>query len=100
MVRLGRGSDRETICYHMVVGRQQVLVQFDSDLVAALDERAGVEGVSRSELLRRFVRAMLADDLASSVDQRIVDGYLRIPAVAPDGLVEALAAASIDAEPW
>lgn len=80
--------------------RQQVLVQLDDELLAALDERAASEGVSRSELLRRLARRGLGSDLEARVDDAITEGYRRVPAQPGDELVRALAIASIEAEPW
>ena len=84
----------------MVMAREQVLIQLDDGLLAILDERAAEEGVSRSELLRRFARAMLAEGIEGRIDQAIAEGYRRIPAEPPADDVLALAAASIEAEPW
>ena len=84
----------------MVMAREQVLVQLDGGLLSLLDERAVEEGVSRSELLRRFARAMLAEGIEGRIDQAIADGYRRIPAEPPAGDVWALAIAFIEAEPW
>lgn len=84
----------------MAMAREQVLVQVDDSLLALIDERAAEEGVSRSELLRRFARSMLAEGIEGRIDQAIAEGYRRIPAEPPDATVLALAAASIEAEPW
>lgn len=80
--------------------REQVLIQVDDSLLALLDERAAEEGVSRSELLRRFARTMLVEGIEGRIDQAIADGYRRIPAEPPGDDVVALAVASIEAEPW
>lgn len=84
----------------MVMSREQVLVQLDDQLLALLDERAAEEGTTRSELLRRFVRAGLADEIESRIDAAIAEGYRRAPAEGPSKLTQALAIASIEAEPW
>jgi metal-responsive CopG/Arc/MetJ family transcriptional regulator len=75
-------------------------VQLDDQLVALLDERVAEEGTNCSELLRRFVRAALAQGVESRIDEAIREGYRRIPAEEPSELVNALAGASIEAEPW
>ena len=80
--------------------RTQVLIQLDDDLLAQLDERAGAEGVSRSELIRRAARALMASDAEAALDRAIADGYRRHPASPPGPDVVAAAAASIDEEPW
>ena len=65
--------------YHMGVGRKQVLVQLDDDLVARLDRLAEQEGVSRSELLRRGATAVLeAADLLEA-DRELRAAYRRVP---------------------
>lgn len=84
----------------MAMGRTQVLVQLNEELLRALDERVVSEGVSRSELIRRAVAGWLADDIEASTDRRIVEGYRRLPAQEPAPWVEQLATASIEAEPW
>lgn len=82
------------------MSRTQVLVQLDDDLLAQLDERAGAEGISRSELIRRAARALVANDAEAALDRAIADGYRRCPATPPGPDVVARAAASIDEEPW
>jgi metal-responsive CopG/Arc/MetJ family transcriptional regulator len=61
------------------MGRREVLVQLDDDLVARLDQLAEVEGTSRSELLRRGASAVLeaADQLEA--DRVLRDAYRRVP---------------------
>lgn len=82
------------------MSRTQLVVQVDDDLLAPLDERAGAEGISRSELIRRAIRAFVASDAEAVLDRAIADGYRRHPASrsAPD--VVARAAASIEEERW
>lgn len=84
----------------MVMVRIQTLVQLDERLVALLDERAGMRGTSRSALVRQAIEAYLAGDAQGAIDAAILDGYERIPASPPSPLTLALAAASIDEEPW
>ncbi len=57
------------------MGRVQVLVQLDDDLLSLLDERAAAAGVSRSEMVRRGVRAVLASNVESKLDEAIAEGY-------------------------
>lgn len=83
-----------------MVVRTQVIVQLDDDLLAQLDERACAEGVSRSELIRRAARALVASDAEAALDRAIADGYRRRPAVPPGPAIAARATASIDEEPW
>lgn len=73
------------------MARTQTLVQLSDALVAALDQRAARQGVSRSQLIREAVEAHLRDDLDTEISRRIVAGYERIPQATADdwGDVEA-----------
>ena len=73
-----RGCRRHMV-YHMVVARREVLVQLDDDLVEKLDEMARRVEVSRSELLRRGALTVLQADEWAQADERLVDGYNKIP---------------------
>lgn len=68
----------------MTVTRKQILVQLTEEQVVALDHRARRDGVSRSQLIRQAVDALLADDEEARIDAAIVEGYRRIPAGTPD----------------
>lgn len=57
-------------------------------------------GTSRSDVIRRAVRAWLADGVEARIDEAIAAGYRRIRAPAPDTFVHASAVASIEEEPW
>jgi metal-responsive CopG/Arc/MetJ family transcriptional regulator len=81
------------------MARQQTLVQLSDSLVAALDERAALRGVSRSRLIREAVERYLAAGRSAEIDAAIVDGYTRVPPE-PDPWAEAEARESIRAEPW
>ena len=83
-----------------VMARTQTLVQLDDELVALLDQRAAHEGASRSALIRRAIEGYLAADRDAALDAAIVAGYRRVPAREPLPELVALAAASIDEEPW
>jgi hypothetical protein len=83
----------------MAIARQQTLVQLTDRLLAALDERAARDGVSRSRLIREAVEAYLAAGRSAAVDRAIVDGYTRIPPE-DDPWAEAAARESIRREPW
>jgi metal-responsive CopG/Arc/MetJ family transcriptional regulator len=65
--------------YHMDVGRREVLVQLDDDLVLRLDQLAEKQGTSRSELLRRGAAAVLqaAEDIEA--DRALREAYRRVP---------------------
>ena len=65
--------------YHMVMGRRQVLVQLDDELVERLDELADEEGTSRSELLRRGASAVLAAADEVKADRALRAAYHRQP---------------------
>lgn len=85
----------------MGVGRRQVLVQLNDELLAHLDERAARLGQSRSELIRRALEREVRSERKRAIDRQIVEGYQRKP---PDGELDAWADASarrsIAAEPW
>lgn len=54
-------------------------MQLDDELVAELDRVANREGASRSELIRRGVRALLeAGDEVEAV-RELVESYRRVP---------------------
>jgi metal-responsive CopG/Arc/MetJ family transcriptional regulator len=63
----------------MVMGRREVLVQLDEDLVDRLDRLAKTEGVSRSELLRRGAAAVLDAAELHDADHALQDAYRRVP---------------------
>lgn len=54
-------------------------MQLDDELVAALDERAAKEKVSRSELIRRAVAEHLRDLDWEEQDRITIEAYRRIP---------------------
>jgi hypothetical protein len=61
------------------MGRREVLVQLDDELVARLDHLAVERGTNRSELLRRGALAVLdADELRQS-DLELQEAYRRVP---------------------
>jgi metal-responsive CopG/Arc/MetJ family transcriptional regulator len=65
--------------YHMVMGRREVIVQLDDELVARLDRLAELQGTNRSELLRRGAAAVLAATEEARADQMLKDAYRRVP---------------------
>jgi metal-responsive CopG/Arc/MetJ family transcriptional regulator len=65
--------------YHMVVGRREVLVQLDDDLVERLDRLAERQGTSRSDLLRRGAAAVLEAAELAEADQALQDAYRSMP---------------------
>ena len=65
--------------YHMVMGRREVLVQLDDELVGRLDRLAAAAGLSRSELLRRGALAVLEAAETAEADRQLVDAYRRQP---------------------
>jgi metal-responsive CopG/Arc/MetJ family transcriptional regulator len=84
----------------MVMSRTETLVQLNDELVAILDERAGTEGISRSELIRRAIQSYLAEDAQAAIDAAIVASYVAEPPEEPDAATLERAIASIEAEPW
>ena len=65
--------------YHMVMGRREVLVQLDDELVERLDRLADEQGTNRSELLRRGAAAVLEAAELAAADRELQDAYRRIP---------------------
>jgi metal-responsive CopG/Arc/MetJ family transcriptional regulator len=65
--------------YHMVMGRREVLVQLDDDLVGRLDALAERAGTSRSELLRRGALAVLEAAELAQADAELLEAYRRQP---------------------
>ncbi len=65
--------------YHMVMGRREVLVQLDDDLVERLDRLAEQEGTSRSELLRRGAAAVLQAAEDAEADRALREAYRKLP---------------------
>jgi metal-responsive CopG/Arc/MetJ family transcriptional regulator len=63
----------------MVMGRREVLVQLDDDLVARLDRLAAERGTSRSDLLRRGAVAVLDAEELREADAELRAAYRRIP---------------------
>jgi metal-responsive CopG/Arc/MetJ family transcriptional regulator len=63
----------------MVMGRREVLVQLDDDLVERLDRLAEQEGTSRSELLRRGAAAVLDAAELAEADAELQEAYRRVP---------------------
>ena len=61
------------------MARKQVIVQLDDDLVRDLDRAAKRHGVSRSELVRQGVRALLASSSEAEAVRRLVDAYRQQP---------------------
>lgn len=51
----------------------------DDKLVAALDEAAAQEGVSRSELIRRASLALIEAKKIRKLEKALVDAYTRVP---------------------
>ncbi len=67
------------ILYHMVMGRREVLVQLDDELVERLDRLAKSANTSRSELLRRGAAAVLEAAELLEADQILQEAYRRTP---------------------
>jgi metal-responsive CopG/Arc/MetJ family transcriptional regulator len=64
---------------HTGIGRRQVLVQLDDELVDRLDRLAHAQGTSRSELLRRGAAAVLEASEQLEADRGLQDAYRRVP---------------------
>jgi hypothetical protein len=65
--------------YHMVMGRREVLVQLDDDLVDRLDRLAEQQGTNRSDLLRRGAAAVLEAAERAEADRALQESYRRLP---------------------
>jgi len=61
------------------MGRREVLVQLDDDLVSRLDHLASERGTSRSELLRNGAIAVLDAADLHRADDELRDAYRRTP---------------------
>jgi metal-responsive CopG/Arc/MetJ family transcriptional regulator len=61
------------------MGRREVLVQLDDELVERLDRLADEQGTSRSELLRRGAAAVLEASETARADLALRDAYRRVP---------------------
>jgi metal-responsive CopG/Arc/MetJ family transcriptional regulator len=61
------------------VGRREVLVQLDDELVEGLDRVAKELGISRSELLRRAAAALLEAEALRQADRELQEAYRRVP---------------------
>jgi hypothetical protein len=61
------------------VGRKQVIVQLDDELVRQLDQSAAADGISRSEALRRAARDYLEREWERAADRRYADSYREHP---------------------
>jgi metal-responsive CopG/Arc/MetJ family transcriptional regulator len=83
----------------MVMGRKEVLVQLDDDLIDRLDRLAHKQGTSRSELLRRGAAAVLEAAEYSDADRALQEAYRRLP---QDPAIVSAAArlASLTAPEW
>lgn len=63
----------------MVVGRREVLVQLDDELVERLDRLAEAQKTSRSELLRRGASAVIEAAEQLDADRVLREAYRRVP---------------------
>jgi metal-responsive CopG/Arc/MetJ family transcriptional regulator len=81
----------------MVMGRREVLVQLDDDLVERLDRLATNRGTNRSELLRRGALAVLEAEDLRQADLVLQDAYRRVPQ--DPELVEAAARLAAETAP-
>jgi len=61
------------------MGRREVLVQLDDELIERLDRLAAEQGTNRSELLRRGAAAVLEAAELAAADRALQESYRRIP---------------------
>jgi Arc/MetJ-type ribon-helix-helix transcriptional regulator len=59
--------------------RKQVIVQLDDDLLGRLDRAISAMGISRSEAIRRAVRAYLHVEREREADRRHAESYREHP---------------------
>lgn len=85
--------------YHMVMGRKEVLVQLDDDLIDRLDRLAEQQGTNRSDLLRRGAAAVLEAADITEADKALQEAYRRVPQD-PAIVSAALHLASLTAPGW
>jgi metal-responsive CopG/Arc/MetJ family transcriptional regulator len=81
------------------MGRREVLVQLDDDLVARLDQLAAARGTNRSDLIRRGALAVLEADDLREADRALQEAYRRIPQD-PDVVTSAARLAAATAPEW
>jgi metal-responsive CopG/Arc/MetJ family transcriptional regulator len=84
----------------MVVARRQTLIQLDDARLAALDQRAGLTGKSRSELIREAIDLLLGSGDAAAIDAAIVEGYRKHPPGELDAWTAAAARGVLADDPW
>lgn len=82
------------------MARRQTLIQLDDARLAALDQRAGLTGRSRSDLIRESIDLLLGTGDAAAIDAAIVAGYERRPPGEDDSHALQAALDAIRAEPW
>ena len=78
---------------------QDVVFQFDNDLVAQLDKLAAEQGTSRSVLVRRIVTTAIAATECEASDQELQEAYRRIPQD-PDLVASSSQIAAVTAPEW
>src|SRR5437867_735059 len=79
LVRKRSVVTRDHMVYHMVMGRKEVLVQLDDELIERLDRLADKQGTNRSELLRRGAAAVLEAADQAEADRLLREAYRRVP---------------------
>ncbi len=67
------------MCNHMEMGRREVLVHLDDDLITRLDRLAAARGTNRSELLRRGAIAVLDAEGFRQDDTELQTSYRFTP---------------------
>lgn len=83
----------------MAVALQDVVFQFDDDLVEQLDKLAAEQGMSRSDLLHRIVARAIAATEGEASDRELQEAYRRIPED-PDLVASASRVAAVTAPEW
>lgn len=83
----------------MAVALQDVVFQFDDDLVEQLDELTAEQGISRSDLVHRIVATAIAATDTEASDRELQEAYRRIPQD-PDLVVPASRVAAATTPEW
>ena len=61
------------------MSRKPVLVQFNDELIAELDQLSQQQGRSRSAVVRDAVERYVVKESDAAKDRRTIEGYTRIP---------------------
>lgn len=83
----------------MAVALQDVVFQFDDDLIEQLDKLAAEQGMSRSALVYRIITTAIAATDNEASDRELQEAYRRIPQD-PDLVASASRVAAVTTPEW